>query len=521
MNTESPPTPDPLGVVRLTQRGFRIVKDQARRMATFFVVAMTIVVIGLTVCPRKYISESRLFVRVGRENIGLDTTATTGQTISLAESRENEITSILDILDSRAVLEGVVDELGPEVILEGAPVAPRQEEAAVSDLSEDEQLRREKAIKHLTETLEVSRSKKSNVIVLGYRDTTPQLAQHVLKSFVERFRTVHIRANRTSGSFDFLDGQVTLVRQQYEDATRELNNARGAFNTVSVEQRQEALETQLATVESNRLSVRAELIATEGTIRSLRNTLQTLPQKSTTQEVTGLPDDSVETTRKRLHELLLKEQQLLAKVTEFHHEVVATRRQIDAARTIFEGNTSGSQATNADNPAYRQLHLKLLDSEALAAGLVAKLEGLDNQIQTLSEKLNTLNGEEARMAELQQQANLFRDKYRTYSEKLEQARMDQALESEQISNVNVVQPPTFVAKPVSPQKAIVLVLGFLFSCFGAVCYGLLKEFMPALRETFDATAPGPVPGERPISAAGGDVVGTMAEMRDLVDQARK
>jgi len=106
MNTESPPTPDPLGVVRLTQRGFRIVKDQARRMATFFVVAMTIVVIGLTVCPRKYISESRLFVRVGRENIGLDTTATTGQTISLAESRENEITSILDILESQTVLTG-------------------------------------------------------------------------------------------------------------------------------------------------------------------------------------------------------------------------------------------------------------------------------------------------------------------------------------------------------------------------------------------------------------------------------
>lgn len=99
--------------------------------------------------------------------------------------------------------------------------------------------------------------------------------------------------------------------------------------------------------------------------------------------------------------------------------------------------------------------------------------------------------------------------------------MDRALESEQISNVNVVQPPTFVAKPVSPQKAIVLVLGFLFSCVGAVCYGLMREFLPVFRATPDDPASGLVPAERPISAAGGDVVGTMAEMKDLVEQARK
>ncbi len=48
---------------------------------------------AILVLPRKYASDARLFVRLGRESVTLDPTATTGQMIQVLESRENQMNS--------------------------------------------------------------------------------------------------------------------------------------------------------------------------------------------------------------------------------------------------------------------------------------------------------------------------------------------------------------------------------------------------------------------------------------------
>ena len=68
--------------------------------------------------PRSYGSEAKLFLQVGRESVGLDPIATTGQTISLLQSsREDEVKSVLELMKSREVVMKVVAHLTPEVVL--------------------------------------------------------------------------------------------------------------------------------------------------------------------------------------------------------------------------------------------------------------------------------------------------------------------------------------------------------------------------------------------------------------------
>jgi uncharacterized protein involved in exopolysaccharide biosynthesis len=69
--------------------------------------------------PRSYLSESKLFVRLGRENVTLDSTATMGQgpLTAVPQSREEEINSVVEILTSRMLLEKTVDAVGPQRIL--------------------------------------------------------------------------------------------------------------------------------------------------------------------------------------------------------------------------------------------------------------------------------------------------------------------------------------------------------------------------------------------------------------------
>ena len=67
-------------------------------------------------------------------------------------------------------------------------------------------------------------------------------------------------------------------------------------------------------------------------------------------------------------------------------------------------------------------------------------------------------------------------------DKLEQARIDQELATGRISNVNVVQPATLVAKPSNPRVPLILLAGLLLASVGGVCVAFAAEFLdPSLK----------------------------------------
>ncbi|HND53432.1 MAG TPA: hypothetical protein PLV92_13575, partial [Pirellulaceae bacterium] len=69
--------------------------------------------------PKTYQSQAKLYIRPGRESVGLDPTATLGQTLHIADSREREINSVLELLKTYSLFEKVVDRLGVDTVLEG------------------------------------------------------------------------------------------------------------------------------------------------------------------------------------------------------------------------------------------------------------------------------------------------------------------------------------------------------------------------------------------------------------------
>src|SRR4051794_26215939 len=88
-----------------------------KKILTSFVLVLALAVAAIVFWPRNYSSEARLFVQVGRESVSLDPTATTGQVMPIAVSRETEVNSVLEMLRSRVMIEKLVDEIGPDAIL--------------------------------------------------------------------------------------------------------------------------------------------------------------------------------------------------------------------------------------------------------------------------------------------------------------------------------------------------------------------------------------------------------------------
>lgn len=475
----------------------------ARRFvaAWFFCGAMAVVLLGIMVCPRTYQSESKLFVRLGRESVTLDPTATTGQMVSVHESRENELNSVLDTLQSRVIFSTVVDRLGPDVVLNGGPLPARgskpQSNSTPAELTSrhpsggvlagvglsDPMSAREKAIAALAKQVYVPPTKKSNVISVTCKASSPELAQRIVEEVVAAFLAKHREVNRTAGSYDFFVSQTAEVKRQYEAAAEDLSRAMNALGVGNIEQRRTTIQNQISSLEADLLTARKSLAATEATVAQTRAAMDRLPATVLSQQVAGSPNSAVDQTRKQLADLRLQEQLLRTRYKADHPLVVSAAQRITRAEELLGSmDAQDLQRTNVTNPAVQQLELRLLTDESQAASLTAQVDQTQRQLTALHETLEQLNAREGELTVLENRRDVLAESYKGYAEKLEQARLDRELGVEGITNVNVLQPATFVERPVVPDKRLIFLAGLVFAAAGAVGLAIALEYWPVVRD---------------------------------------
>ena len=183
-------------------------------------------------CPRKYQSEARLFVRIGRESVGIDPAATAGQTMPLyTADRKDEVRSAQEVFKSRAVAAGVVDRLGPDVVLghgtktEGSLITFVTKPiglvtdwiAALDPISE-----RESAIITVERSLNVGGEQQATTIVLKYVADSPQLAQEICRTIVAVGQQEYMRVHRSAQSEPFFTEQQDRLRDQLDESLEAL-----------------------------------------------------------------------------------------------------------------------------------------------------------------------------------------------------------------------------------------------------------------------------------------------------------
>jgi uncharacterized protein involved in exopolysaccharide biosynthesis len=447
----------------------RILRKYWRHSLGIFAGIMLLVFVALALAPRTYQSEAKLFVRVGRESVTLDPTATTGQMISVYESRENEINSVVDVLQSRVLLESVVDSLKADLGSES--------EASAEELR-DERLARDRMIRSIGQSIEVVHSKKSNVITLNAKAESPELAQKILKEMLAAFREQHLRINRTQGSFEFFQEQRDQIEEKLNSARASLRDAKNDYGLATVEGQRKILEEQILALETALMENDRERLATKAELAAIDEMKSLIPREIQSQKVTGFFPDAKEQTREQLHQLELEYQKLSAKYTDRQSQVRAVKAKIQAAKAILASEgPANAQQTQATNPAYQQIELQRVELVAKFESLAAKHNALGEQKISLMNALNELNANEIHLAALEQDIKLHEDSFKTYSEKLEQARIDQELEDERISNVNIVQPASLLLQPVSPKKSVVLFLGFIVAATTSLGYGFVRELL--------------------------------------------
>jgi polysaccharide biosynthesis protein PslE len=449
--------------------------------ATLFLSLATVA--GVWFLPKSYLSEAKLFVRFGREN-QLDPTASTGQAISVNETRESEINSLQEILRSRALLDRVVKMLGPDYILQGTDRGPEQNVTEVSTnptssgiASRQHQL----AVQKLEKDLDISSPRKTTIISLRCKAKRPELAQRIVAKLVEVYMDEHVRVHTTPGSFEFFESQTKAFQTAWHTAATDLQQFKTKHGIVTLDGKRVQLQAQISDLEQRLLAAESEVTSSEARIVSLKEAIRLLPEFVASQRVQQ-PSVSMEGMKQTLFQLQSRETELRARMTPEHPMVVAVKHQVEELQDILDDQDNDSVAqTHVINPARQTLELDLLKEQAMVDSLGGRIKSLKAQQTEHYTSLASLNTAEVRLANLQRDVDLAETRFRSYSEKLEQARINRSLDEERISSLSIVQPATYAISPQGPRKLIIIGLGGFVALGAGLILALgLAWFNPVL-----------------------------------------
>jgi len=295
--------------------------------------------------------------------------------------------------------------------------------------------------------------------------------------------------NRTAGSLDFFSDQTERLREKLAGSERELRDLKNATGLASLEQQREIQLKRAGQIEEDSLKAQAELAAVRAEIDARRKKLAVLPETIVTSEATGMANSARDVMREQLYALQLKEKSLLSQYQEDTFFIKSIRAEVAAAQAELDREPRLPHVTTGRNEAHQDMHRALLDQESLAESLAAKVQSLQVQLVEAQGNLKHLNDNEVRIAELTRRIDLETHNYRKYSENLEQARIDRALQDESISNLNILQPPTFSITPTRPRKLLNLALGLVVAVCASLATAVLAELLkpPAELNALDST----------------------------------
>ncbi len=479
-----------------------VLRRHMGKSVAFFLVVVTGVAIVTLLWPKEYHSVGKLFVRLGRENAMLDPTATLGQnpTVAVPQSRENEINSVVEIMQSRALLEKVVDRLGPAAILDPAsktltaaadenkPNWAGQTRLQINQIcAEGANLLarlgssaglndRERAVLQLTKKIKVEAARRSNVIEVSCEGPTPAQCQAVVAKLIEAFLDEHLRLNRTGRSHEFFVAQTRRLDEDLRRKERELRDLKNQTGLASPAAQRQLIVARCGRLQDDLLQAEAARAVAQARVQKLREKLAALPNTQVTTEISGFGNDGTDRMREQFYILQVREKEAQAKFTDAHPKMQQMHEQVATARAVLDAEERGrKQVTKEPARLYQQAESALLSEEPALASLQAQAEKLRGQLAGVRQELTALNEHEMRIAALQREVDLLETDYRKYSASMEQARIDQQLEAQHMSNIGVVQAASFEPRPLRPQMMMNLLLGIGAGLFGGLALPFVLE----------------------------------------------
>jgi len=446
---------------------------------------MGTVVVLFLFWPRQYSSEGGLYVELGRNNSGI--TPTSGfSSVTVQDTRETEIRSVVEIIKSPAVSEAVVDEIGaaeilttrwfdlsPKISLPSFFSSDDQDGLSVEDY--DKLKMRELAIKHLENSMQVNAEKQTSIITVFVKANSSKLAQRLVTSIFKHAQKLHLKVHAAERSKVFFEEEMKKQLERVAEADRELANYRDGIEVISVDQERETLQGVLTRLKNDLVQAKIELAESTERLEQL-TVLMAKTEAQISVPRSGVERLSYEDSRTELFRIETERERLIATYESDHPEVKRVEAQLKQLRkTLATMTEDRTESAMISNPIYEEMQVDFLRAKVSHAASLARLESLKLMQLETTEKLPAMNRAAIESRKLERNIEIASRDLFIYSQKRGEAQAMAALDDRNFSDLKVLLEPNFRVKHISPRGSLIIPFGFLCGMLAALLTALFFE----------------------------------------------
>lgn len=461
-----------------------------REFEAAVVVTLIVVLLAAFLLPAKYESNARLLVKPGRESTTLPIEVANRQALIAPSTQRDPIVDEEKMLTGRPIVRIVAEryldqmagyqpqgvwktikfEVGKVV---GAVVEGLRSVLQVLGLVEA-QSPVDRLAKKLEKNFTVGHEPGSAVMEISFKWDDPAIAQKVVQTWVDAYLEERARTLGRKSLQVFYEHEMQQVATQIDGLKNDLRTRLQGVNAVSVKERLENLTDQI-----NRLTdARAEKLNDQAGISSFladaRQQIKRQPQEVVTAREVSLNPNQLD-LRRRLNALEEQRAGLLRTFLPDSPPVREVDQSIEQMKGMIAREAERIERSKnfAPNSIVVNLQQQIVDAELRAKQLAGQLKDYQTQLDQLQqERLRVMTDEPVITRLLLELANAEKS-YALYAETLEKARIDQALDNSQISNIAKIEEATFNPSRVFPKSLMMLLLALP----AALAVGLLTLYL--------------------------------------------
>ena len=427
-------------------------KKRRTLIMTIFVAAVCIATVVSFLIPPTYEAETTLRIKQPK---GLANSLLAELPMGGSGNTKQLMSTYAEILKSRTVVEMVINKTQAD-----QKVVPTYEQM----------------LTRIT-TLPV---KDSELLKIKITAKSPEEAKLVANTLIDTFderMTLLVRSEQSTVR-QFIGERMQESKKELEKAETILQKYKTDEKIAAPTEETKAIVDSLATI--NKLSAEntVALAAAQANAGSATNQLA--------KEKPGFVADSplIQQYKGKLAELEVQLVTLSQNYTDQHPQVMATRAAIEDTKARL--SMEAGRVVNAEAPSMNPVHLALLQGKILAEAQIAagsaQKVAIDSIIAKGEKELNKLPAKEQGLARVMRDAVVAQEIYVMLAKRHEEARISEVM---QPTDVQVIDVATAPVRPISPKKALNVMIAGILGLFIGLGLAFMLEYMNKTVKTIE------------------------------------
>ena len=423
-----------------------------RRVCSGIVIGFTILALLISlVWPKEYTSQ----VTVQTSSSGMDIGGAAAAMAALTGGSlggGNKAMTYIELMKTRVVLDPIIAQVFDDELEEDRPEAEKF------------------AKKYLT----IANTKQTQLITLEAKGRTPEEAQYIAENVVNNFLQLMTSLNKENKSLvvSFLDERIDVAKKEADDSAQALEVFSKEHKIYGPEDQVKAQLEKSAAYEKTLGELAVQKMAQQASLSSI--SAQLGEQNSDALEYAMTDNPSVQ----KIHNTIVEKETELVKLRilyqDKHPAVVNALAELDKLNQQLNSEVQKVVASKAVAISETQAELQLARYQAATA--LAAAQASESQVQALQNKSDE---DMAGMADdilayqkLYREAAIKQEIYNNLTKQIEQAKIQQTMESMDIQIVDPANLPR-EDKPTWPKKKLMTLGGFILGVLASLVYGML------------------------------------------------